>query len=205
MMQYHSYFPEEGHRLPHDPIKAIIAPRPIGWFTTVDAQGRVNLAPYSFFNAFAASHPIILAFASEGKKDTASNIEATGEFVYNLATRPLAEAMNACSAPLPHGVNEMERAGLTPLPSTRVRPPRVAQSPVTMECRLLEMRPLRDLEGRELSNILILGQVVAVHIDEACLEHGLFDIANARTIARCGYQGDYAEVTETFQMLRPKG
>lgn len=205
MTGYHSYFPEDGHRLPHDPIKAIIAPRPIGWFTTVDAQGRVNLAPYSFFNVFAASNPIILAFSSEGKKDTASNIEATGEFVYNLATRPLAEAMNASSAPLPHGVNEMERAGLTPLPSTRIRPPRVAESPVTMECKLLEMKHLHDLEGRVLSNILILGQVVAVHIDTACLTDGVFDITAARTIARCGYQGDYAEVTQTFQMLRPKG
>src|SRR5579884_1813461 len=114
--------------LRYDAFKAIVAPRPIGWISTIDAAGRINLAPYSFFNGVASRPPMVM-FASEGRKDSLSNIEATGEFVCNLATWELREAMNETSAPVPHGANEMERAQLQPAPSRLIRPPRVAQSP----------------------------------------------------------------------------
>ena len=201
-MSTHFYETRLGHGLPHDPFKAIVAPRPIGWISTVDAEGRVNLAPYSFYNAFNSNPPIV-GFASEGRKDSLHNIEATGEFVCNLATRPLAEVMNRCSAPLPHGVSEMEHAGIEPAPSRLVRPPRVADTPAALECRLLQIVPLRDLEGREVDTHLVLGQVVGVHIDRAYLVDGIFDLRAARPIGRCGYRGDYAEMGEMFEMFRP--
>src|SRR5436853_580763 len=123
--EFHFYEPRLGHRLPHDPFKAIVAPRPIGWISSLDTQGRVNLAPYSFFNAFCESPPIV-GFSSGGRKDSQRNVEATGEFVANLATMRHAQAMNLTSAPVPHGVNEMELAGLQAAPCRLVKPPRVA-------------------------------------------------------------------------------
>ena len=201
-MSPHFYEPRLGHGLPHDPFKAIVAPRPIGWISTVDGEGRVNLAPYSFFNAFNSNPPIV-GFASEGRKDSLRNVEATGEFVCNLATRPLAEVMNRSSTPLPHGESEMELAGIEPAPSRLIRPPRVGAAPAALECRLLQVVPLRDLEGGALDTHLVLGQVVGVHIDRAYLVDGIFDLRAARPIGRCGYRGDYAEMGEMFEMFRP--
>jgi flavin reductase (DIM6/NTAB) family NADH-FMN oxidoreductase RutF len=198
----HFYEPKDGHRLPHDPFKAIVAPRPIGWISTVDAEGRPNLAPYSFFNAFCDS-PLVVGFSSSGRKDSQRNVEETGEFVANLATRRQATAMNQTSAALPHGVNEFKVAGLRAAPSRLVRAPRVADAPAALECRLLLVLPIKDSDGKSTPNTLILGQVVGVHIDPAYLKDGLFDIAAAGTIARCGYRGDYVEVTRVFEMLRP--
>src|SRR3954464_10966479 len=140
----HFYEPKEGHRLPHDPFKAIVAPRPIGWISTVDARGCGNLAPYSLFNAFCDSPPIV-GFSSSGRKDSQRNVEETGEFVANLATRRQADAMNLTSAALPHGVNEFEAAGLTAAPSRLVTPPRVADAPAALECQRLLVLPLKDL------------------------------------------------------------
>jgi flavin reductase (DIM6/NTAB) family NADH-FMN oxidoreductase RutF len=202
MSDYHFYEPGRGHGLPHDPFKAIVAPRPIGWISSVDPGGRVNLAPYSFFNAFCEAPPIV-GFSSGGRKDSQRNVEATGEFVVNLVTRKHAWAMNLTSAPFPPGVNEFEAAGLAAVPSRLVRPPRVADAPAALECKLLLALPLRDLAGRPTANTLLLGQVVGVHIDPAFLRDGLFDITAARTVARCGYRGDYTEVAEVFEMLRP--
>jgi flavin reductase (DIM6/NTAB) family NADH-FMN oxidoreductase RutF len=198
----HFYEPKNGHQLPHDPFKAIVAPRPIGWISTVDAEGRPNLAPYSFFNAFCDSPPVV-GFSSSGRKNSQRNVEETGEFVVNLATSRQAHAMNRTSAALPHGVNKFEVAGLRAAPSRLVRPPRVADAPAALECRLLLVLPITDLDGKPTPNTLILGQVVGVHIDPAFLKEGLFDIVAAGTIARCGYRGDYAEVTRVFEMLRP--
>ena len=203
MSDIHFYEPGLGHRLPHDPFKAIVAPRPIGWISTVDRQGRVNLAPYSFFNAFCDDPPIV-GFSSGGRKDSQRNAEETGEFVVNLATMALAQAMNRTSAPVPAGVNEMELAGLASAPSRLVKPPRVADTPAALECRLLQVLPLKDLDGVATSCTLMLGQVVGVHIDKAFLKDGLFDMTLARTIARCGYRADYAEVTRLFEMTRPR-
>ena len=202
MADTHFYEPKDGHQLPHDPFKAIVAPRPIGWISTVDTQGRPNLAPYSFFNAFCENPPVV-GFSSSGRKDSQTNAEETGEFVVNLATRRQAKAMSRTSAALPHEVNEFEVADLRAASSRLVRPPRVADAPAALECRLLLVLPITDLDGQSTPNTLILGQVVGVRIDPAFLKNGLFDIVAAGTIARCGYRGDYAEVTRVFEMLRP--
>lgn len=202
MPQSYSFDPALGHGLPHDPIKAIIAPRPVGWISSVDREGRANLAPYSFFNIFYSAPPI-LVFGSEGRKDSLNNIAATGQFVFNLATRALAEAMNLTSGVFPPDIDEFEMAGLEKRASDVVMAPRVAASPASMECRLLEIKPLVDLEGNRLDCELVIGQAVRVHIDPDYLTDGLFDITRAGTIARCGYRGDYVEAGETFEMLRP--
>jgi flavin reductase (DIM6/NTAB) family NADH-FMN oxidoreductase RutF len=202
MSDTHFYEPRHGHGLPHDPFKAIVAPRPIGWISTVDAAGRPNLAPYSFFNAFCEAPPIV-GFSSGGRKDSQRNAEATGEFVVNLATRRQAEALNRTSAPLPPGVSEFEAAGLAAAPSRLVRPPRVAEAPAALECKVVLVLPLKDLDGRPTASTLVLGQVVGVHIARAFLEGGVFDLVAAGTIARCGYRGDYTQVTSLFEMPRP--
>ncbi len=196
------YEPRKGHGLPHDPMKAIVAPRPIGWISTVDAQGLVNLAPYSFFNAFA-SYPPIIGFSSEGRKDSVDNAEATGEFVANLVGAELLHAMNATSASVAHGVNEFALAGLDAAASTRVAPPRVARAISALECKVVQIIQLAGCDGARLDTWLVLGEVVGVHIDDAYLKDGIFDTAAARPIARCGYRGDYTEVTTLFEMLRP--
>ncbi|WEX08703.1 flavin reductase family protein [Chelativorans sp. AA-79] len=196
------YEPKDGHGLPHDPFKAIVAPRPIGWISSIDADGRLNLAPYSFFNALAGNPPMV-GFSSEGVKDSVTNVRATGEFVVNLATRPLAEAMNLTSARVPHGHSEFEMSGLTPVPSRLVKPPRVGESPAALECKITQSIDLLDLAGRPTGRWFTIGQVVGVHIDDRYLRSGLFDAAAARTIARCGYR-DYAEVIEMFSMAPPQ-
>lgn len=199
------YRPEErpADRLPHDPFKAIVAPRPIGWISTLDRSGRANLAPYSFFNAIG-SRPALVMFSSEGMKDTAANVAETGEFVCNLATWDLRLAMNATSAPLPRGASEFAAAGLTPAPCRVVAAPRVAESPVALECRAIEVKELVGLDGRPTGNHMVIGQVVGVHIDDAMIVDGRFDLTRARPIARCGYK-DYAVVTELFELERPPG
>ena len=198
------YFYEsaKGHGLPHDPFKSIVAPRPIGWISTRDAAGQVNLAPYSFYNAFGGSPPIV-GFCSEGRKDSIRNIEETGEFVANMVTKPLAAAMNRTSAPVPHPVNEMELAGLAAAPCRIVAPPRVADAAAALECKLLQIVRIHDLEGRPLELYLALGQVVGVHIATAYLKDGVFDLAAAQPIMRAGYRGDYAELGPMFEMIRP--
>lgn len=201
----HFYEPSKGHGLAHDPFKAIVGPRPIGWISSRDASGRVNLAPYSYFNAFHDKPPIV-AFGSTGWKDSIRNIEETGEFVANLATRPLAEAMNRTSATVESYVDEFALAGLTPAPCRNVAVPRVAESPTALECRLLQVIQQHDLEGRPLQAWMALGQVVGVHIDKAFIRDGLFDVASARPIMRSGYLADYFEATPDtlFRMQRPK-
>lgn len=197
------YEPARGHGLPHDPFKAIVAPRPIGWISTLDRHGRVNLAPYSFYNALGDKPPIV-GFSSGGRKDSIRNIEETGEFVANLATRQLAEAMNQTSAAVAHGIDEMALAGLTPAPCRIVSVPRVAESPASLECKLLQVVHLHDIEGRPLEQYLALGQVVGVHISPAYLKDGLFDLVAARPIMRAGYLSDYVEISSVFQMTRPR-
>lgn len=198
------YEPDKRDRnvLRYDAFKAIVAPRPIGWISTVDAQGRVNLAPYSFFNGVASRPPLVM-FASEGQKDSVTNIEATGEFVCNLATWDLREAMNETSAPMPHGASEMERASLEPAPCRLVRPPRVKAAPCALECRLLRIVSLDDLAGKPSGAHVVFGQVVGIHIDDRFIKDGLLDTAAMKPIARCGYD-DYAVVDVLFSMRRPE-
>ena len=187
--------------LPHDPFKALIAPRPIGWVTTRSSDGAINLAPYSYFNAFSAAPPII-GFSSEGRKDSVTFAEQTREFVWNMPTWDLREKMNVSSGSFPRGDNEFVHAGLTMAPSRLVAPPRVAESPAVLECRLIDVIELTDVEGRPVDRYLVLGQVVGVHIDETFIKNGLVDTAAMRPIARCGYH-DYAVVDAVFQLARP--
>jgi flavin reductase (DIM6/NTAB) family NADH-FMN oxidoreductase RutF len=187
--------------LPHDPFKAIMAPRPIGWVTSISAKGEVNLAPYSYFNG-VNSRPNLLMFASEGRKDSVTFIAETREFVCNLATWDLREQMNATSAPLPRGANEMQRAGLQAAPSRLVKPPRVAASPCALECRLVKIVAMETADGSPLDCHVVFGQVVGVHIDDRFIVDGILDTAAMKPIARCGYD-QYAVVESVFSMIRP--
>jgi flavin reductase (DIM6/NTAB) family NADH-FMN oxidoreductase RutF len=200
MADTHFYQPANGHGLPHDPLNAIVAPRPIGWISTVSAAGVRNLAPYSFFNVFNYRPPLI-GFSSMGWKDSVANIAETKEFVWNLATRPLAEAMNHSATDAK--VDEFDAAGLDTLPARLVAPHRVAASPVTFECRLTQLIRLETKEGRELDQWLVIGEAIGVHIDQAMLEDGVYQTARARPIMRGGGPADYFEVGELFQMRRP--
>ncbi len=203
MTEWHFYEPSQGHRLPHDPLNAIVAPRPIGWISTLSAAGQRNLAPYSFFNLLNYSPPLI-GFSSSGWKDSVANIAATGEFVWNLATRPLADAMNTTAAAT--GADEFDLAGLAATPSRLVAPPRVAASPVTFECRLTQLIRLTDKEGRELDQWLVIGEAVGIHIDASLLDGGVYQTARARPISRGGGPADYFEATaETLFKLRRPG
>jgi flavin reductase (DIM6/NTAB) family NADH-FMN oxidoreductase RutF len=205
MTSYHVYEPRNGHGLAHDPLNSIVAPRPIGWISTRSSAGIHNLAPYSFFNLFNYKPPII-GFASVGWKDSVENVRTTGEFVWNLVTRSLAEAMNASSATVPAAQDEFELARLTATPAKLVRPPRVAESPVSFECRLSQLVRLTDSHGVDTDTWLALGEVVAVHISHALLRDGLYDTAAAEPILRGGGPADYFGLApdSKFQMWRPK-
>ncbi len=204
MTEWHSYEPASGHRLPHDPLNAIVAPRPIGWVSTLSAVGVPNLAPYSFFNLFNYSPPLI-GFSSMGWKDSVANIAATGEFVWNLVTRDLGEAMNATAANVAADVDEFALAGLETLPSTMVKPPRVAASRAQFECKVTQIVRLETKEGRELDQWLVLGEAVAIHIDPAMLDDGVYQTARGEPILRGGGPADYFTITEEslFKMRRP--
>jgi flavin reductase (DIM6/NTAB) family NADH-FMN oxidoreductase RutF len=202
--EQHFYEPSRGHGLPHDPFNAIVGPRPIGWIGSRAANGVLNLAPYSFFTAFNYIPPII-GFSSIGRKDSLRNIEETGEFVWNLATRPLAEAMNRSCAPAPPEVDEFALAGLTSLPGRIVQAPRVAESPVSFECRCTQILRLKTATGDEVNTWLVLGEVVGVHIARSLLRDGVYDTAAAQPILRAGGPADYFEITpdNLFRMARP--
>jgi flavin reductase (DIM6/NTAB) family NADH-FMN oxidoreductase RutF len=200
----HFYEPRNGHGLPHDPFNAIVGPRPIGWISTRSSAGAFNLAPYSFFNAFNYTPPIV-GFSSIGYKDTVRNIAQTGEFVWNLVTRELAEAMNQSCAPVGPEVSEFELAGLTPAASRVVAAPRVLESPVSFECRCTQTVQLQGADGVAVPSWLVLGEVVAVHIAKALLKDGVYDTANAGHVLRGGGPADYFTVgpEQLFRMFRP--
>ena len=201
----HFYEPKDGHGLPHDPFNAIVGPRPIGWVSTRSNDGILNLAPYSFFNAFNYIPPII-GFSSTGLKDSVRNVQENGMFVWNLVTRPLAEAMNQTCAPVGPEVNEFELAGLTPAPSRVVDVPRVAESPVSFECRSTQIIQLEGLDKQKVPTWLVLGEVVGVHIADHLLKDGIYDTANAGHILRGGGPADYFSIgpEQLFKMSRPK-
>jgi flavin reductase (DIM6/NTAB) family NADH-FMN oxidoreductase RutF len=200
----HFYEPAKGHGLPHDPLNAIIAPRPIGWISTRGGDGSLNLAPYSFFNAFNYTPPIV-GFSSTSAKDSLRNAEETGEFVWNLATRDLAEQMNQSCASVPYGTDEFQLAGLTPAPSRVVAPPRVAESPVSFECKVVEIVQLKTHTGTPVKAWLTLGEVVAVHIARHLLKDGIFDTFGAGIVLRAGGPTAYSELRpdSRFDMTRP--
>ena len=202
---FHFYEPAQGHGLPHDPFNAMVGPRPIGWISSQSASGVRNLAPYSFFNAFNYVPPIV-GFASIGAKDSLHNIRETGEFGWNLATRPLAERMNASCAAVPPEVDEFELAGLTPVASRGIAVPRVAESPVSFECKLTQIVQLEGVDGAKVQTWLVLGEVVGVHIARRLLKDGIYDTAAAEPILRGGGPADYFTVTpdNLFKMFRPR-
>jgi flavin reductase (DIM6/NTAB) family NADH-FMN oxidoreductase RutF len=189
--------------LPHDPFKAMVIPRPVGWISTMSRAGALNLAPYSYFNGFSST-PRIVGFSSEGEKDSAAFAEETGEFVWSMATYALREQMNATAAPLPRGQSEFEHARLETAPSRLVKPPRVRASPAAMECRVTQVLRLKDIDGRTIERVLVLGQVVGMHIDERFVKNGRLDAVAMQTIARCGYD-EYTVVERVFSMARPSG
>jgi flavin reductase (DIM6/NTAB) family NADH-FMN oxidoreductase RutF len=196
------YDTRDGSRtLPHDPFKAIIAPRPIGWISSISAKGEVNCAPYSYFNG-VHSKPNLVMFASESFKDSVANIQETGEFVCSLATWDLRDQMNTTSAPMPRGQNEMERAKLEPAPSRLVKPPRVAASPCALECKMTQLIQLKDADGRDVDGYVVFGRVIGVYIDDRFIKDGRLDTAAMKPIARCGYD-EYAVVERMFAMTRP--
>ena len=201
----HYYEPATGHGLAHDPFNSIVGPRPIGWISSVDRDGRRNLAPYSFFNAFNYVPPIV-GFCSIGYKDSVRNVEATGEFGWSLSTFALAEAMNQSCAAVAPGVDEFDLAGLTAAPSRRIGAPRVGESPVSFECRLTQLVRLKTAAGRDVDSWMVFGEVVAVHIDRSLIEDGVYRTAAAEPILRGGGPGDYFKVSEAqkFVMMRPR-
>ena len=196
------FYPTDGpHGLTHDPFKAIVAPRPIGWISTLDGQGRANLGPYSFFNAISDS-PKAVIFSSGGLKDSAANAIETGEFTCNFVTRRLTDAMNASSAGLPHGVDEFEVAGLEKADGVTVRCPRVALAPAALECKVVaHLRP-PTLAGGENDYIMVVGEVTGVHIADDHIRDGRFDTHKADPLMRAGYR-DYAGITPLFALARP--
>jgi flavin reductase (DIM6/NTAB) family NADH-FMN oxidoreductase RutF len=200
----HYYEPKHGHGLRHDPFNAIIAPRPIGWISSRGSKGNVNLAPYSFFNAFCY-HPPIIGFSSTSKKDSVKNIEETGEFVWNLATMDLSRQMNATAAHVARDVSEFAIAGLTAVPCKLVNVPRVAESPVSFECKLSQIIQLQGADGEKAEAWLTLGEVVAVHIAKAFIKDGVYQTALTHPIVRAGRRGDYFEIRPDamFEMVRP--
>jgi flavin reductase (DIM6/NTAB) family NADH-FMN oxidoreductase RutF len=201
----HFYEPKDGHGLPHDPFNAIVGPRPIGWVSTRSNDGVLNLAPYSFFTAFNYIPPIV-GFSSTGPKDSLRNVQENGMFVWNLVTRPLAEAMNQTCAPVGPEVNEFELAGLQTAPSRVVDVPRVAESPVSFECRSTQIIQLEGLDKQKVPTSLVLGEVVGVHIADHLLKDGIYDTANAGHILRGGGPADYFSIgpEQLFHMWRPK-
>lgn len=202
---YHFYRPSEGHQLEHDPFNAIVAPRPIGWISSISSTGQINLAPYSFFNAFNYRPPII-GFSSIGLKDSVQNARDTGEFCWNLASLPLAEKMNISSAAVASEVDEFELAKLHKRDSSIVNVPHVAESPVVMECKTSQVIQLTSAQGEVCETWLVLGEVVGVHINQTLIEKGVYQTTFAQPILRGGGPGDYFTVTDAnkFQMFRPK-
>lgn len=190
------------HGLEHDPFKALVAPRPIGWISTLGPDGVVNLAPYSFFNAISDKPPYVM-FSSAGRKDSLRNAEETGEFVCSLATYDLRDQMNATSASVAPDVDEMTLAGLTAAPSRLVKPPRVAESPVAFECKYAKTVDLPTHNGAANQYAVVIGSVVGIHIDKSAIVDGRVDVTRLRPIARLGYM-DYAVVDSVFSLERPK-
>ncbi|NBS46054.1 MAG: flavin reductase family protein [Betaproteobacteria bacterium] len=201
----HFYQPREGHGLTHDPFNAIVGPRPIGWISSRSRDGVNNLAPYSFFNGFNYVPPIV-GFCSIGYKDSIRNIHETGEFAWNLVTRELAEAMNQSCAAVGPEVDEFALTGLTPVASRVIGAPRVAESPVSFECKLTQKLQLQAADGSPIDSWFVFGEVVGVHIDRRLLKDGVYDTAAAGHVLRGGGPADYFTIgpEQLFKMYRPR-
>ncbi|MBH97309.1 MAG: flavin reductase [Rhodospirillaceae bacterium] len=202
------YEPKNGHGLARDPIKACVVPRPIGWISTISIDGIHNLAPFSYSNLVGSEPPMFMfsangAHLDGGVKDSALNARETGEFVYNLATWETRDEMNSTSLHVNRGMDEFDLSGLTKVDSIIVTPPRVAESPISFECKTWK---LIDLPAATTGahNVMVIGEVVGVHItDDALKEKGYVDVTLLRPLARLGYL-DYSVVDDVFTMARPK-
>lgn len=195
------YNAEDHHGLAYDPFKAIVAPRPIGWISTLDKHGVPNLSPYSFFNA-VCDQPKILMFSSGGMKDSAQHAADTGEFTFNFVSSRMQREMNTSSAAWPRGQNEFVEAGLEMAPGKTVACPWVAGVPAALECKLLDLVQPDTLGGGKSPFIMVLGQVTGIHIDDAMIRDGRFDLVKADPIMRAGYH-DYVGMGDLFEMVRP--
>ena len=196
-----TYYDAVSHGLPHDPLKAMVAPRPIGWISTYGPDGSTNLAPYSFFN-LVSDRPKIVMFSSVGWKDSARNARDARCFAANLATHAMREKVNASSAAFEHGSSEFEAVGLTPVRCKVIDAPMIESADAVLECRVTEIVIPKTVDGDESTAVMVLAQVVGYHIDDRLLRDGLFDSAGAGLLSRLGYF-DYSSVTETFAMRRP--
>lgn len=190
------------HGLRYDPFKALIAPRPIGWISSLSANGELNLAPYSFFNGIC-NCPNIVMFSSQMYKDSVRNVDETGEFVCNVASYDLRDQMNVSSGPYSPEIDEFEEAGLATAPSKFVAPPRVRDCPAALECKKLQTIELKDLDGNPANAWTVIGQVVGVYIDDDVIIDGMVDVTRYRPVARLGYS-DYSVVNEVFSLTRPQ-
>lgn len=192
---------KNNHGLPHDPFKAIVAPRPIGWIGSKGSDGSINLAPYSYFNA-VSDKPKIVMFSSSGRKDSLRNVEETGVFTTSLVSRDLVDGMNMSSIDSPYGKNEFELAGLEMAQGQMVDACYVAKAWAALECKVTEIFQPKTLGGNESSNWVVFGQVVGIHIRDEALNDGLLDGQVTVPVARLGYM-DYSDAADVFSMRRP--
>jgi flavin reductase (DIM6/NTAB) family NADH-FMN oxidoreductase RutF len=197
------YRPEDGHGLPYNPFNAVVTPRPIGWISTRDAEGRDNLAPYSFFNAVAYVPPQVMFASTSAKedrgdtKDSVANIRDTGVFCVNIVEYAMRDAMNVTSAALPSGEDEFARAGIEREDCREIACARVAAAPASLECRMTQVV---TLAGE--ANFMVIGEVVGVHLRDDCMVDGRFDVTRYQPLTRLGYR-DYSRITELFSLRRP--
>jgi len=191
----------EPHNLAHDPTTSLVVPRPIGWITSVSPTGVVNLAPYSYFNLVASQPPFVM-FSSNTRKHSQNYAQSGGEFVFNLATYDLRTEMNITGGDYPEGMSEPELAKLEMAPSRFVKPPRVARSPIALECLYVQTVPLVSSSGKKQKYEIVIGEVINVHIDDAVIVNGMIDMSKLHAIARLGYRGDYTVVDHIFEMPR---
>ncbi len=189
------------HGLKRSPMLALVVPRPIGWISTVSRTGVVNLAPYSFFNLVSGSPPFVM-FASKPRKDSQRNAEETGEFVCNMATYDLREVVNASSTEWGAAISEPERVGLEMAPCREVKPPRVARSPIALECKYFKTVELVSSDGTLNASSVVIGEVIGIHIDDSVIVNGLVDVTRVQPLARLGYM-DFCAVNELFAIQRP--
>jgi flavin reductase (DIM6/NTAB) family NADH-FMN oxidoreductase RutF len=200
------YEPKDGHGLPHNPFKAIVAPRPIAWVSTVSADGVANLAPYSFFNAVSDAPPILMISSSPAPdragKDTFANIIATEEFIVHIVPHGMRDAMNVSSGSYPSGEDEFVKAGLEKAPAQIVSAPRIADAPIAMECRHHVNIGFPGIDGQR-GHHVIFGEVIGIHIADEVLKDGILDVTTYNPLSRLGYK-DYSTVTDLFPLDRPK-
>jgi flavin reductase (DIM6/NTAB) family NADH-FMN oxidoreductase RutF len=193
----------EPHNLAHDPTTSLVVPRPIGWISSISPAGVVNLAPYSYFNLVSSQPPFVM-FSSNTRKHSQNYAQSGGEFVFNLATYELRTEMNITGADYPEDVSEPKLAKLAMAPSRFVKPPRVARSPIALECLYRQTVPLISASGKKQKYEIVIGEVVNVHIDDAVIVDGMIDMSKLHALARLGYRGDYTVVDHIFEMPRVK-